>query len=179
MSALTPKQQRFITEYLIDLNGKQAAVRAGYSPHTAQEQSSRLLSLAKVQEAVGEAQKASEGAAGITRERVLAELALLSFSDLTHYVVDDKGDVQLSAGAPAGAMRALQSIKRRITARGSGDDQIVTREVEIKLWDKPGPLKLAGQHVGLFTDKLNVTGAVALTAFTLKLNDRDDPDGRI
>jgi phage terminase small subunit len=49
---LTNKQSKFVSEYLVDLNATQAAIRAGYSPHTAQEQSSRLLSKAIVQEAV-------------------------------------------------------------------------------------------------------------------------------
>jgi phage terminase small subunit len=41
---LTPKQQRFVAEYLVDLNGKQAAIRTGYSAKTAEQQASRLLS---------------------------------------------------------------------------------------------------------------------------------------
>ena len=45
---LNPKQKDFCCEYLIDLNGKQAAIRAGYSQKTAEVQASRLLSLAKV-----------------------------------------------------------------------------------------------------------------------------------
>lgn len=55
MANLTPKQQRFVEEYLIDLNATQAAIRAGYSEKTAQEQSSRLLSNVMVQEAVQKA----------------------------------------------------------------------------------------------------------------------------
>jgi phage terminase small subunit len=51
-SALTPKQERFVLEYLKDLNGKQAAIRAGYSPKTAEVQASRLLSNVKVSEFV-------------------------------------------------------------------------------------------------------------------------------
>lgn len=43
MADLTPKQERFIQEYLIDLNGTQAAIRAGYSAKTANEQASALL----------------------------------------------------------------------------------------------------------------------------------------
>lgn len=93
---------------------------------------------------------------------MLTETALLAFSDVTHYAVDDKGDVTLSKDAPKGAMRALQSIKRRITTRGTGKDVEVTREVELRLWDKPGPLKLAGQHVGLFANKVEHSGAVTL-----------------
>lgn len=83
---------------------------------------------------------------------MLSELELLAFSDLTYYEVDDSGDIRLADNAPAGAMRALQSIKRRITTRGTGENHEVTREVELRLWDKPGPLKLAGQHVGLFAE---------------------------
>ena len=49
---MTPKQERFVQEYLIDLNATQAAIRAGYSKKTAQEQSARLLSKVIIQEAV-------------------------------------------------------------------------------------------------------------------------------
>lgn len=52
MKKLTPKQERFCDEYLIDLNATQAAIRAGYSKRTAQEQSSRLLSKAIVSERI-------------------------------------------------------------------------------------------------------------------------------
>ena len=50
MAAITPKQQRFCEEYVIDLNGTQAAIRAGYSPAAAKEQAHRLLTKAHVQE---------------------------------------------------------------------------------------------------------------------------------
>lgn len=43
MPKLTPKQEMFCTEYIIDFNGTQAAIRAGYSKKTANEQASRLL----------------------------------------------------------------------------------------------------------------------------------------
>ena len=52
MSSLTPKQQRFVEEYLVDLNATQAAIRAGYSARTAQEQSARLLSKVMVQQEI-------------------------------------------------------------------------------------------------------------------------------
>ena len=56
MSDLTPKQARFVEEYLIDLNATQAAIRAGYSTHTADVQGSRLLSNVKVAAAIQAAQ---------------------------------------------------------------------------------------------------------------------------
>ena len=49
---LTPKQQRFVEEYLVDFNATRAAARAGYSPRTANEQGARLLAKASVCEAV-------------------------------------------------------------------------------------------------------------------------------
>ena len=49
---LTPKQEMFVREYLVDLNGTQAAIRAGYSPKTANEQASRLLANVNVASAV-------------------------------------------------------------------------------------------------------------------------------
>jgi hypothetical protein len=42
---LTPKQHRFVDEYLLDLNATQAAIRAGYSPRTAEQQAARLLGM--------------------------------------------------------------------------------------------------------------------------------------
>ena len=58
---LTPKQARFVAEYLVDLNGKQAAVRAGYSRATAEQQASRLLRNAQVRAAIDAEQTARFG----------------------------------------------------------------------------------------------------------------------
>jgi phage terminase small subunit len=52
--SLTPKQAFFVKEYLIDLNATQAAIRAGYSPKTANEQASRLLANVNVASVVQE-----------------------------------------------------------------------------------------------------------------------------
>ena len=49
---LTEKQQRFVEDYLIDLNATQAAIRAGYSAKTADQQGSRMLANVKVQQAI-------------------------------------------------------------------------------------------------------------------------------
>lgn len=57
-ASLTPKQAAFVREYLIDLNGTQAAIRAGYSANAAEVEASRLLRNAKVAAAVAEAQAA-------------------------------------------------------------------------------------------------------------------------
>ena len=51
-AALAPRQQRFVEEYLLDLNGTQAAIRAGYSARTANEQAARLLANVSVRSAI-------------------------------------------------------------------------------------------------------------------------------
>lgn len=70
---LSPRVQRFVDEYLIDLNGTQAAIRAGYSAATAQEQSSRLLSIVMVQRAVAAARKAQQERTQVEADKVVLE----------------------------------------------------------------------------------------------------------
>lgn len=68
---LTPKQQAFADEYLKDLNGTQAAIRAGYSPKTANEQAARLLANVSVQEAIREAMDKRQKRLEISADMVL------------------------------------------------------------------------------------------------------------
>ncbi len=72
--ALTAKQERFVAEYLIDLNATQAAIRAGYSEKTAEQQGSRLLSNAKVAAAIAEAQTKRSERTEVTQDYVLASI---------------------------------------------------------------------------------------------------------
>ena len=75
---LTPKQTRFVAEYLIDGNGTQAAIRAGYAKgKTAEVQGSRLLRNAKVFAAIKAKQGTILDRLGITAESVLAEVKAL------------------------------------------------------------------------------------------------------
>lgn len=160
VEALSPRQKQFVHEYLIDLNGTQAAIRAGYSAHTAGEAAPRLLADVRIAHAVerGKAQRLSR--VNMTQDTVLHEMSLLANSRLDHYYIDDEGQVRLTEGAPDGAMAAVQSIKRRtkvFTDKEGNTEK--TYDVEIRLWDKPNPLKLMGKHVGLnFSDRVEVTG---------------------
>src|SRR4051812_5246742 len=73
-SALTPKQQRFVAEYLIDLNATQAAIRAGYSEKTAEQGAAQLLRNIKVRTAVDAAIAKRAGKLEITAEKVLRDI---------------------------------------------------------------------------------------------------------
>ncbi len=72
--SLTPRQARFVEEYLADLNATQAAIRAGYSAKTAEVQGSRLLGNAKIREAVEAGVKARSKRTGITQDEVVQGL---------------------------------------------------------------------------------------------------------
>ncbi|MCE5266730.1 MAG: terminase small subunit, partial [Planctomycetaceae bacterium] len=78
---LTPKQARFVSEYLVDLNATQAAIRAGYSARTAADIGRQLLGKTPVAEAVAAQQKAREVRTGVTADRVVAELARVAFGN--------------------------------------------------------------------------------------------------
>jgi phage terminase small subunit len=156
-SALTNRQARFVAEYLVDLNATQAAVRAGYSPRGGDVQGVRLLGNVRVAAAIAAAQAARSVRTEVTQDRVLLELARLGFSDISHYEVDDAGNVTLAEGADPQAMRAVSTLKRktRIIPQKNGGD-IIEHDVEIKLWDKNTALANIGKHLGMFAENLNI-----------------------
>ena len=74
MAKLTPKQQRFVDEYLIDLNATQSAIRAGYSPKTAEQQGFQLLKKTSVSEAIEQAQQERQNRTLVTQDDVIRGL---------------------------------------------------------------------------------------------------------
>lgn len=72
--ALTNKQQRFVAEYLVDLNATQAAIRAGYSQKTAYSQGQRLLKNVEVAKAVSQHAANTSEKLDLSAERVLRGL---------------------------------------------------------------------------------------------------------
>ncbi len=152
---LTPKQERFVAEYLIDLNATQAAIRAGYSENGAKVTASKLLAVANVAAAVQAGKESLSVRTGITQERTLDELEGMAFARWDHFDVDAAGNVTAKPDAPANVMAAIQGVKRKEWSDGSGGHTV---DVEIKLAGKFEPLKLAGRHVGIFADRVEVTG---------------------
>lgn len=86
---LTPKQQRFVEEYLVDLNGKQAAIRCGYKPSRAERTACELLAQRKVSEAVAQGRKVKAEITGRTVEAVMADIGRVR-DDAMQIVADDK-----------------------------------------------------------------------------------------
>lgn len=145
---MTEKNKRFVEEYLIDLNATQAAIRAGYSPDTARSIASELLTKPDIRKAVDQAQAERSKRTGISQERVLRELARIAFSNLPDIVDPFDGSVITSAGRDD--MACIQSIKVKVTEGST--------EREVKLCDKMRALELLGKHLGMFKDKLEISG---------------------
>lgn len=78
---LTYKQQLFIEEYLIDLNGYQAAKRAGYSEKSARSTASTMLANPLIKQAIEERQQQLKDEIQITQKDVLAQLINIAHSD--------------------------------------------------------------------------------------------------
>lgn len=152
--AMTEKQRRFCEEYLIDLNAKQAAIRAGYKPDNADVIGYQLLQKTSVRTAVDVAMAERSRRTGISQDRVITELAKLAF--VNPYDVIDPSDASIREDASPDDLACIQSVKVKRSSNEFGSSE----EREVKLYDKKASLELLGRHLGIWNDKLNVTGAV-------------------
>lgn len=101
---LTPKQQKFVDEYLIDLNATQAAIRAGYSAKTAGWIGQQLLAKTHISEAIQARRDALSRKIEVTQERIVEEMARVAFFDIRNLLNSDGSLVpikQLSNDAAA------------------------------------------------------------------------------
>ena len=113
---LTPKQQRFIDEYLVDLNGTKAAIRAGYSEKTARQMASENLSKPYIQEAVATAQQVRAGRVGVDQDWVLKNLVMLVERCMQHEPVTGAGgaDIGMFTFNASVAQATLQTIGKHL-----------------------------------------------------------------
>lgn len=135
---LTPKQQRFVGEYLVDLNATQAAIRAGYSAKTAGEQASKLLMKLDVQQAVAAARGVQQERTQITADRVLREIARLALSDPRGIVDED------------GRLKRLHEIDDATAATVAAYEVDSEGSIKYKFWDKNSALEKLAKHLGLY-----------------------------
>lgn len=163
---LTNKQSMFVKEYLIDLNATQAAIRAGYSAKTAGWIGPQLLGKTHIAAAIQSQMDKRAAKIEITAERVLQEIAKMAFANMQD-LYDEHGILKPISELPREVAAAVQSVKVNLTEACAVQ--------EVKLWDKKGSLELLGKHLVLFTDKVQHSGAVAVTPeLTLVLNGGKD-----
>lgn len=151
---MTKKQKRFVEEYLIDLNATQAAIRAGYSPDTAQQMGSENLSKPVIKNAIDKTIAERSRRTGINQDRVIQEIAKLAFLNPIDVIDIDEATIKGEANRDDTA--CIASVKVKVIP---GEDGNIT-EREVKTYDKLKALELLGKHLGMFTDKLKMEGNV-------------------
>ncbi len=148
---MTEKQKIFADEYLIDLNATRAYRKAYPSvkkDETAAQAGSRMLRNVKVAEYIAERMQARQERTEITQDRVLEELAAIAFARATDYaeVKDDQVFIKDTAGLSENQIKAIAGIKQGKFG------------IEVKLNDKEKALELLGRHLGMFKDRVEVSG---------------------
>ena len=149
---LTARQARFVDEYLIDLNATRAAIRAGYSAKTAEWIGPQLLGKTHVAEAIAERMKARSERTEITQDRILAELAKIAFADQRKVMEWGPDGVKLrdSSTLTDDEAAIVAEVSESVTAAGG--------TLKIKTHDKVGALKLIGDHLGMWRQRMELTG---------------------
>ncbi len=158
---LTPKQERFCEEYLVDLNATQAAIRAGYSEKTADRIANQNLRKLEVCKRIEKLRKKQSERTEITADRVLAELAAIAFADRTKISnIRENGEI---AFTPTDNLST--DVKKTISGIECGKYGI-----KVSTCDKVKALELLGKHLGLFDKKQDEDEQIADDGFIDALN---------
>ncbi len=138
---MTPRQQRFVEEYLLDLNAHQAALRAGYSPRTARQIATQLLRKPAIAEAIRQAMAARAERMRVSADRVIQELARVAFADIGRFLEADGVTLKNLDRIPADDRAAVQEVA---TAGKTG------AVLRLRLHDKLRALDGLARHLGLY-----------------------------
>ena len=152
--SLTDREKRFVAEYCIDLNAAAAARRAGYSESYAG--SARLIQRPDIVAAIRAHDAPALERASVTAERVIREAARVAFADPRRFA------------RPDGTLHALHELDEETAAAIASltiDERPDGRRfLRLRLHDKMAALVLLGRHLGLFTDRLELTVGDAIVA---------------
>lgn len=158
---LNPQQWRFVEEYLIDPSSQaKAAIRAGYSEDSAPQIASRLLAMPKVQEAIEHAQRMRAEEIGISKTRILQELALVAFSKINELQLEDLENTPLQMIASQSKNFPTEVIVSSTKGKNAGKTVTVKT---VKIADKLAALDKLGKHLGMFKEQVDVSGSLNLT----------------
>ena len=141
---LKRRAQRFVSEYLKDLNGTQAAIRAGYAPSAARRHASRMLSNVDISTAIREAHDQILKENHVTVSRIVHELALIAFFDPAS-IYDESGRLLAVSELPPETRRALPAVE--IIPSRSGSPRL-------RSGGKLAALIALCKHMAMFTDRI-------------------------
>ena len=169
---LTEKQKRFCDEYLIDLNATQAAIRAGYSPKGMNKRVTRMMANEGITNYIQQHIKDREKRTEITQDKVLKELAAIAFSNGSNYAKVVEKKAYNEKGEPiideeTGQQLTYKVVDMVLTDELSDIDKKAIASIkrgkngiEVSTCDKVRALELLGRHLGMFTNKVEVSGNV-------------------
>lgn len=163
MAKLNDRQMRFVDEYIIDLNATQAAIRAGYSEKTAEQTASRLLRNVKVQEYIEKRKKDRIERTEITQDAVLKELVAIAFSDITDYAKIIEKEIEIEPGKFEKIKVIDLTLTKDLTKTQKKALAVIKNGkfgMEVKTYDKVQALIKLGEHLGMFTKRVEVSGTV-------------------
>jgi len=150
-SKLTLKQQRFVTEYLIDGNARRAAIKAGYSKNTAIEMGYENLTKPHIAEAIDQAKLKQQARTEITADKVLKEIASIAFDDIKNYLgwrINERGKIEV-VPKDSDSIDTKNVSEVHLTKHG---------EFKFKTYSRDEALYKLAHHFGLFKDKLEISG---------------------
>lgn len=158
---LTSRRLRFVEEYLVDLCATQAAIRAGFSPRTADVAGARLLRNVRVRQAIEVAKEERAHRVQLIADDVVRELMCLAFMDIGD-AFDDQGCLKPLIDMPKEIRRAITVIEVSELFAGLGEDRAsIGYTKKIKLSDKLRALELLTRHVNvraLFPQRMEISG---------------------
>jgi len=148
----TDKMQDFCRQYIIDLCGKDAAIRAGYAPKYANRFAYRLLARPDVQRYITQLRKESMRRVKVDADRVIRELAKLGFANMQDYItIDEDGNPHINLkGLKRSKAAAIQEITVDEYMDGRAEEARPVKRTRFKLHDKRGPLEDLGKNLGIF-----------------------------
>jgi phage terminase small subunit len=151
--ALTPKQERFVLEYLKDMNATQAAIRCGYAENTANREGSRLLSNVDIASAIAERSAKIAAKLDLSAERTLAAIAEIAFGDIRGMFSED-GSLKRPSEWDDETAAAIAGLDVVTVSAGEG---MVEHVAKIKRTDRLRALDMLARHHSLYNDKLEVS----------------------
>jgi hypothetical protein len=214
----THRRDLFVAEYLVDLNGAKAAIRAGYSPDSARQRAYELLQMPEIEAKIQAAMDARAARVGITADRVLTRIGNIAFADPSELIELRRTCCRYCWGknnqyqfTPRELAQARRDYERALADAekegnklapfselggigwdprkdpsptcpecfGEGVQDVYVRDtrdvsqaarqlyagvkqtqhgLEIKLHSQTKMLELAGKHLGLFREKVELTG---------------------
>jgi phage terminase small subunit len=173
---LNKKQRLLCREYMIDMNGRLAAIRAGYSPKTAEQQACRLLSKVKVKKFISQLVAERNERVKIDSDYVLERLVQIDKMDVAN-IMQDCGTLKPIKEWPEIWRQFISHIDVSEIFSGRGEERNILGVLKKVKWpDKVKNLELMGKHVNVqaFREQCKVEGEITLSESLKRMAEQID-----